>query len=354
MKKQFRVFGSLLLMVVVLSNIQISRAQSTKFQLSSPAMQDGGLLPLEQVANGLGCTGGNLSPALNWTGAPDGTKSFGLTLYDPDAPTGSGFWHWVVFNIPNSVSMLPTGAGDPAKRLVPRSVQVHNDTGSLGYFGACPSVGDKPHRYIFTLFALKVDTLPLDQNASGALVGFYMNANVLGKATLNVTYGRPSNFQLSSPSITNGGVFQTEQVANGLGCTGGNLSPMLNWTGIPDGTKSFGLTIYDIDAPTGSGLWHWVVFNIPPNTTVLKAGAGEPTGKQLPAGSVQIRNDTGTVGYIGPCPPPGDRPHHYLITLYALKLDKLPLDETASGALTGFYLNGNTLDKAFLTFTYGR
>jgi len=359
MQQRFKLQHLIVCLGLVLGYAMPVQAQSTQtsatgFQLSSPSMQDGGLLPIEQVGSGQGCTGGNLSPALNWSGAPQGTKSFGLTVYDPDAPTGSGFWHWVVFNLPATVASVPAGAGDPSKNLIPQSVQSRDDAGMPGYTGACPSAGDKPHRYIFTLFALKVEALPLDQHASGALVGFYMNANVLAKTTLTVTYGRPSQLLLTSPGLPNGSTFLADQVGMGQGCTGANRSPALNWTGAPAGTKSFGVTMFDIDAPTGSGLWHWVVFNLPPETTALNVGTGETTGKQLPIGSIQIFNDTGVIGYSGPCPPVGDKAHHYLITLYALGLDKLPLDQTASGALVGFYLNKNALDKAFLTFTYGR
>lgn len=364
MYMRFKLFALMLVAVLTLGYVPASQAQATPaataaattaFMLTSATVKDGGLLPIEQVASAMGCTGGNLSPALSWSNVPTGTKSFGVTLYDPDAPTGSGLWHWVMFNIPASTTALVAGAGDTTKALAPTgSVQIHNDTGSLGYFGACPPPGDKPHRYIFTVYALKVDLLPLDQTASGALVGFYFNMNMLAKATLTATYGRPSNLVLSSPALPNGSTFGMAQVGQGNGCTGNNQSPELTWTGVPADAKSLAVTMYDIDAPTGSGLWHWVVFNLPPTTTSLAAGAGEATGKQLPTGSLQIRNDTGTVGYTGPCPPPGDKAHHYLITLYALKLDKLPLDQTASGALVGFYLNGNALDKAFLTLTYAR
>jgi Raf kinase inhibitor-like YbhB/YbcL family protein len=161
------------------------------FQVTSPALKNEGNVGLEQVLNGFGCAGGNVSPELEWKNAPKDTKSFAVTVYDPDAPTGSGWWHWVIFNIPASVNKLPSNAGKPESGVAPEgSIQSVTDFGKPGYGGPCPPVGDKPHRYIFTLYALKVDQLPLKEDASGAMVGFYLNQNVLAKATLIATYGR--------------------------------------------------------------------------------------------------------------------------------------------------------------------
>lgn len=161
------------------------------FRLTSPAVKDKGKIDQVQVFSGFGCTGGNLSPELQWEGAPKDAKSFALTVYDPDAPTGSGWWHWVIFNIPPSVKKLPANAGKPESGLAPKgSVQSMTDFGQAGYGGPCPPVGDTPHRYIFTLYALKVDQLPLKEDASGAMVGFYLNQNALAKAMLTATYGR--------------------------------------------------------------------------------------------------------------------------------------------------------------------
>ena len=113
-------------------------------------------------------------------------------MFDPDAPTGSGWWHWVVFNIPPDITTLPPGAGDVASGRIPKpAVQSRTDFGKPGYGGPCPPPGDKPHRYVVTGYALKVDKLPdVDDSASGAMVGFMLNANMLGKATLTATYGR--------------------------------------------------------------------------------------------------------------------------------------------------------------------
>ncbi len=159
-------------------------------------------------------------------------------------------------------------------------------------------------------------------------------------------------FTLKSSDL--GGQMTPKQVLNGFGCTGQNLSPQLSWENVPAGTKSFAVTIYDKDAPTGSGWWHWVVFDIPATTTELKQAAGDVSKKLLPAGAIQSITDFGQAGYGGPCPPEGDKPHEYLITIYALKTDKLGLNAQASPALVGYYLSGNTLAKASIVAYYKR
>jgi Raf kinase inhibitor-like YbhB/YbcL family protein len=144
-----------------------------------------------QVFSGFGCTGKNISPSLNWINAPKDTKSFALTVYDPDAPTGSGWWHWVVFNIPSDIGELKADAGNPQKGLTPKgSIQSITDFGSLGFGGACPPKGDKPHRYVFTVYALDVAKLDLDEKAPPAMVGFFLNQHVIAKASLIAYYGR--------------------------------------------------------------------------------------------------------------------------------------------------------------------
>ncbi|MGD0641520.1 MAG: YbhB/YbcL family Raf kinase inhibitor-like protein [Roseiarcus sp.] len=158
--------------------------------LTSPDVKPGARIPEEQAFNGFGCTGKNVSPALSWSGAPKGTKSFALTVYDPDAPTGSGFWHWVIFNIPADVASLPKGAGDPKSDAAPKgAVQARSDYGAPGYGGPCPPKGDKPHRYQFTIFAVDVDKLDADENATPAVVGFNLHYHTLAKATLTGLYG---------------------------------------------------------------------------------------------------------------------------------------------------------------------
>lgn len=163
-----------------------------------------------------------------------------------------------------------------------------------------------------------------------------------------------ADFRLASPTVKDKGTISNEHVFNGFGCTGSNTSPELRWERAPKGTKSFAVTVYDPDAPTGSGWWHWVIFNISPDTTSLPAGAGKPEGGGAPQGSIQSMTDFGQPGYGGPCPPPGDKPHRYIFTVYALKVDHLDVPANASCALVGFMLNANKLGTATLTALYGR
>ena len=166
-------------------------AQSAGFSLSSPSIKPGSTLTEAQVFKGFGCEGKNISPALKWSGAPKDTKSFALTVYDPDAPTGSGWWHWVVYNIPASATELPEGAGAADGKAMPAgAVQGRTDFGAAGFGGACPPQGDKPHRYIFTVHALKTEKIDAPADASAALVGFMINANRIGKASFEAKYGR--------------------------------------------------------------------------------------------------------------------------------------------------------------------
>jgi Raf kinase inhibitor-like YbhB/YbcL family protein len=149
-------------------------------------------------------------------------------------------------------------------------------------------------------------------------------------------------FTLKSSDI--GGQATQKQFFNGMGCSGQNVSPQLSWENAPVGTAYYAVTMYDKDAPTGSGFWHWVIFNIPAAVTELKSGAGEIAKKMVPKEAIQSVTDFGKPGYGGPCPPPG-APHEYLITVYALK-GKIELDKNASPAMVGFYLNSNMLSKA--------
>ncbi|MCJ8206453.1 kinase inhibitor [Pseudomonas sp. RGM2987] len=157
------------------------------FSLTSQDIADNRPLTQREVFQGFGCEGGNTSPELSWANAPAGTRSYAITVYDPDAPTGSGWWHWTVVNLPASIHSLPRDVG---AKLPAGAVQGRTDYGQPGFGGACPPVGDKPHRYQFTVWALKVDKLPLDSEASGALVGYMLNANALAKASITPTYGR--------------------------------------------------------------------------------------------------------------------------------------------------------------------
>jgi phosphatidylethanolamine-binding protein (PEBP) family uncharacterized protein len=159
-----------LLAVAVLA--AASLAQAAGFKLTSPDIKAGGMIDKKFEFNGFGCAGENKSPALKWSGAPKDTKSFAVNVYDPDAPTGSGWWHWYVVNIPADVTELKI------------------DFGTAGFGGVCPPQGDKPHRYIFTVQALKTDKLDIPADATAALAGFMVNANTIAKASFTAKYGR--------------------------------------------------------------------------------------------------------------------------------------------------------------------
>jgi Raf kinase inhibitor-like YbhB/YbcL family protein len=163
--------------------------------------------------------------------------------------------------------------------------------------------------------------------------------------------------KLTSNSFKDGDYLGQDHILSadyGFGCAGGNRSPHLKWQEVPPGTKSFAVLCFDPDAPTGSGFWHWVVVNIPPNVTELPLDAGNPASGKLPPGALQVRTDFGKPGYGGPCPPDGDHPHRYLFTVHAVSLDKLPVAADTAAAVVGFYLNFNTLAKASLMGLYKR
>ena len=155
------------------------------FTLKSSELK--GQLTNKQVFSGFGCTGENISPEFSWENVPKNTKSFAITVYDPDAPTGSGWWHWVVFDILKNKTNLSSGFGNIDSKDAIQSV---TDYGKSGFGGACPPLGDKAHRYIFTVHALDVETLGLDKNATPALVGFMLNSHTLAKSSLISYYGR--------------------------------------------------------------------------------------------------------------------------------------------------------------------
>ena len=155
------------------------------FSLTSDDIPDGGTLPSDFVHSSLG--GRNLSPHLRWSGQPDGTRGFAVTCYDPDAPTGSGFWHWVLVGVPAGTSELRRGAGSPAN--VPAGAfHVRNDYGTSEYGGAAPPAGDRPHRYIFAVHALDPDDMGIGTSATPAYVGFNVTFHILARATLTATY----------------------------------------------------------------------------------------------------------------------------------------------------------------------
>ena len=173
--------------LAVLFSLSLS-AQNT-FTLKSNNL-GGNATKLEEF-NGFGCTGENTSPQLSWSGVPEGTKSFAITMYDPDAPTGSGWWHWVVFDIPTDVNSLLENAGNVEKGLMPKgAIQSITNYGVPGYGGPCPPENHGIHQYVITVHALKVDKLGLDANTSPAIVGYYIWNNTIAKASIVTYYER--------------------------------------------------------------------------------------------------------------------------------------------------------------------
>lgn len=156
-------------------------ALANDFTLTSPDIAEGQQLSSDFVFQGFGCEGGNMAPTLAWSGAPDGTESFAITVYDPDAPTGSGWWHWFAFNIPADVTSVPAGS-------VIDGIELVNDYGAEGFGGACPPPGEV-HRYQFTVHALGT-MLEIDSSVSNALAGFMVNANTLASSTITAVYNR--------------------------------------------------------------------------------------------------------------------------------------------------------------------
>lgn len=159
---------------------------------------------------------------------------------------------------------------------------------------------------------------------------------------------------LTGPVRMSGDRLAHAQVLDGFGCNGGNRSPALRWLRPPANAKSYAITVFDIDAPTGSGWWHWVVYDIPATTDHLEAGAGDAHGNRLPAGARQARNDFGQQAYGGACPPKGDKPHRYIFTLHALDVARLEAPADASPAMIGFLIGQHRIAKASLTALYSR
>jgi Raf kinase inhibitor-like YbhB/YbcL family protein len=182
---------SLALLLILGASPTLLTAQGAKgFRLTSPDLRPGARIAAKHVFNGMGCSGENVSPALSWSGAPKGTKSYAVTMYDPDAPTGSGWWHWVIYNIPATATGLVADAGNTAKTLAPTGAQEGNtDFGKPGFGGPCPPPGQL-HHYVITAFALKVERIDVPANATAAMVGFNLNANTLAKAKLTAIYRR--------------------------------------------------------------------------------------------------------------------------------------------------------------------
>jgi Raf kinase inhibitor-like YbhB/YbcL family protein len=182
-----------LAVVLALGATGVQATQAQNMTMQSEEVSDGSTIKDEQVANVFGCKGGNKSPSLSWSDAPSDAKSFAITVFDPDAPTGSGFWHWVVFNIPAATRAIPKNAGNVKAKLMPKgAIQSRTDFGTDGYGGPCPPQGDKPHRYIFTVYAVDEDKLQFakDHNVSAAVVGFELHFHSKAKASMTATYGR--------------------------------------------------------------------------------------------------------------------------------------------------------------------
>ncbi|HEV7245875.1 MAG TPA: YbhB/YbcL family Raf kinase inhibitor-like protein [Shinella sp.] len=174
--------------VFLLAIVMANAASAQDFKLSSSSIAEGAQLASSFVFAGFGCEGGNQSPQLSWSGAPEGTKSFAITAYDPDAPTGSGWWHWNAVNIPASVTSLELGASGDGK-MPAGTVEIANDYGAAGFGGACPPPGEV-HRYVFTVHALATDRLELPENPSNALAGFMIGANTIESARITAVYSR--------------------------------------------------------------------------------------------------------------------------------------------------------------------
>ena len=157
------------------------------FTVISDGFKDGDYLPNDFILSadfGFGCAGANKSPHLRWSGGPAEAKSFAVTCYDPDAPTGSGFWHWLVVNIPANVSELAESAGSAGGKLPAGALQTRTDFGAPGYGGPCPPEGAHPHRYLFTVYAVQADKLDVKADTSAAIVGFNLHFNTLAKAEI--------------------------------------------------------------------------------------------------------------------------------------------------------------------------
>ncbi|XPV74978.1 MAG: YbhB/YbcL family Raf kinase inhibitor-like protein [Desulfovibrio sp.] len=163
---------------------------SDAFMVTSPTLKAGSSMVQKHVLNGFGCSGENVSPELNWQNAPEGTKSFAITVYDPDAPTGSGWWHWVVFDLPVTMNGVGAGFGNEGFGVPAGVIQSRTDFGKAGYGGACPPKGHGDHSYIFTVYALDVATLGLTVESPAAMVGYHLGGHTLAKAVFTVPYGR--------------------------------------------------------------------------------------------------------------------------------------------------------------------
>ena len=159
-------------------------------------------------------------------------------------------------------------------------------------------------------------------------------------------------FTLTSSDCAHGAPLATPHVSGVMGAGGEDRSPQLSWSGFPEGTKSFAVTVFDPDAPTASGFWHWAVANIPVSVTELPSGAGDKDHPQLPDGAIQLRNDGGFAGYVGAAPPSGHGPHRYFVVVHAVDTENLDVSPDTAPAVLGFNLFFHTLGRATLVTTY--
>lgn len=323
------------------------------FAVSSPTIIRNGVIPARHWWNNpaLGCEGLNIRPALNWSGAPEGTKSFAVTVYDQDAPTSAGFWHWIAYNIPAGTKGISEGPDN----LPAGTVQANNDLGSKDWFGSCPTADGRLHRYVYTVYALstpKIDVASLPAAAASRYATFVMLQSAIGKATLEATAGSDvapakayAAFKVVSPTLQEGAAIPQRHWFNTFGCTGENIRPALSWSGAPAGTKSFAVLVLDNDAPTGAGFFHWVAYNLPASATGIVEGPGN-----LPLGAAEGNTDLGQPGWFGSCPTDGVQ-HRYTYSVYALGTDKLDLPAGATAAFSAFNILGNAIGKASLNVT---
>ena len=182
----------------------------------------------------------------------------------------------------------------------------------------------------------------------------FLRAGAFMLAAAGMAAATAADFSLEADSFRHGQTLPKAHVFSGFGCDGGNLSPALSWGPLPPGTRSVAITVFDPDAPTGSGWWHWIAYDIPDTTTQLAQDGGAAGGHNLPAGAKMARNDFGVMGYGGACPPPGARPHRYIFTVHALKVPRLQVPADASAALISYSINSNRIGSARLMALYGR
>ncbi len=188
LKKIFTLSIAIFFVSCSVSNAQVS--SGIDFRFSSSDITPKSIIVDEFVYKGFGCEGKNLSPQISWQAVPAKTKSLALTIFDADAPTGSGWWHWLIFNIPTKYNELKQGFSSNSFNLVDGINQSRNDYSEYGYGGPCPPKGDKKHRYIFTLYALDIEKIDVKQDASPALVSFLIRQHIIRKSSFEAFYQR--------------------------------------------------------------------------------------------------------------------------------------------------------------------